>query len=310
MEKRQKSSFQGQGSCFVIMPFSDTANHTEEYWTHHFEYFLKPLIEENGFKAYRSEALRGDILDNIIKQLIHAQVVVADLTDLNPNVLWELGVRQSFKNGTITIAEYGISLPFDLGTKGTLFYNTSYHSHNPKRQTFINQFKEAIQDCITNPEISDSPVLKAISGRGSIFELIHNEENCRRIDALMHELSANVILYEKLINTLENNEQEPSNRKIMLTRFRYTALEILLSNRYLDIEHEKYEDLRAYYDIFWNLNKHMDSLEYSQCGNKKFLERIKGAEEKVNVIIPAHINKLIIELGDIRSDIIKRSSPY
>ena len=51
-----------------------------------------------------------------------APIVVVDLTDSNPNVYWELGVRQSFKHGTITIAEKGTELPFDLGVKGTLFY--------------------------------------------------------------------------------------------------------------------------------------------------------------------------------------------
>jgi len=38
------------------------------------------------------------------------------LTDYNPNVFWELGVRQSFKHNTITIAEEGVILPFDVSS--------------------------------------------------------------------------------------------------------------------------------------------------------------------------------------------------
>lgn len=89
------------------MPFSKTTDkHTEDYWTEHFERFLKPLIEENpGLEARRSEPLRGDILRQIITDLVVSRVVVADLTDHNPNVYWELGVRQSFQHGTVTIAE-------------------------------------------------------------------------------------------------------------------------------------------------------------------------------------------------------------
>jgi hypothetical protein len=35
--------------CFVIMPFSETTpEHTEDYWTRHFDTFLKPLIEGSG----------------------------------------------------------------------------------------------------------------------------------------------------------------------------------------------------------------------------------------------------------------------
>jgi hypothetical protein len=45
-------------------------------------------------------------------------------TDLNANVIWELGVRQSFDHCTITISEdVGKHLPFDLGVKGTLYYS-------------------------------------------------------------------------------------------------------------------------------------------------------------------------------------------
>ena len=71
--------------CFVIMPFSKTTDeHTEDYWAEHFDSFLKPLIEENpNLEARRSEALRGDVLKQIITDLVISPVVVADLTDNN-----------------------------------------------------------------------------------------------------------------------------------------------------------------------------------------------------------------------------------
>ena len=84
-------------SCFVIMPFSKTSNeHTEEYWSDQFNTFLKPLIEENPYlEARRSEALRGDILQQIISNLVFARVVVADLTDQNCNVYCDLSPENS-----------------------------------------------------------------------------------------------------------------------------------------------------------------------------------------------------------------------
>ena len=90
--------------------------HTTEYWREFYEECLKPLIEKNAnIVAFRSEALRGDILSQIITDLVYSDIVVADLTDANPNVYWELGVRQSFAHRTITIMESGQQLPFDLG---------------------------------------------------------------------------------------------------------------------------------------------------------------------------------------------------
>jgi hypothetical protein len=111
--------------CFVIMPFSKTnEHHSDDYWKRHFLSYLKPLIERSKeFEAFRSEPLRGDIANKIITDLTNADVVVADLTDFNPNVLWELGVRQSFRHCTITIAENGTKVPFHFSHKGILFYN-------------------------------------------------------------------------------------------------------------------------------------------------------------------------------------------
>jgi hypothetical protein len=96
-------------------------------------------------------------------------IVVADLTDANPNVYWELGVRQSFKHGTITIAEDGTVLPFDLGVKGSLSYFPNNHI---KMRAFEKQFDEAITDCLNNPDIPDSHVLETISGRGTLYQIL------------------------------------------------------------------------------------------------------------------------------------------
>jgi len=148
--------------CFVIMPFSKTTDeHSEEYWTNHFENFLKPLIESCGdFTVSRSEPLRGDILHKIIEDIVYSPLVVAELTDYNPNVFWELGVRQSFTHGTITIAEIGTKIPFNLSTKGCLKYSKKIS----ERKDFCNNFRKAICDWLSKPESSDSHVLE-ITGR-------------------------------------------------------------------------------------------------------------------------------------------------
>lgn len=140
------------------MPFSKSSeSHTEEYWTSHFENFLKLEIEKiPNLEVHRSAELRSDIIKEIIKDLYLSDFVVADLTDHNPNVFWELGVRQSLKYGTVTIAEDGTNLPFDLSTKSTLFYHPGDSKKNEK---FLQNLREAIRDCIENPNKSDSTVI-------------------------------------------------------------------------------------------------------------------------------------------------------
>ena len=66
--------------CFVIMPFSSTkSEHTEDYWSNHYQNFLKPAIQQSGlYEVHRSKARTGDILRQIIRDLVFSTLAVAD----------------------------------------------------------------------------------------------------------------------------------------------------------------------------------------------------------------------------------------
>jgi len=251
--------------CFVIMPFSKTSEeHTEDYWTKHFDSYLKPLIEEcPELEAQRSEPLRGDILRQIITDLVTCPVVVADLTDHNPNVYWELGVRQSFKHGTVTIAQYGTKLPFDVGAQGTLFYHPKDHV---KDADFRRRFKAAIQDCLSQPDIPDSHVLETISGRGTLFQIFQRDEAMRRLDAVISECDSNLECYHKYGEAARKNleyrsakeKQEAAEKPVFPSlRLRSLALELLIAHRYLDEDPAFYRSAERAHDWIIAVNEHV-----------------------------------------------------
>jgi hypothetical protein len=272
-------------NCFVIMPFSKTTNHTEEYWANHFKNFLKPLIEETpNLLAHRSEPLRGDILRQIITDLVISPIVIADLTDKNVNVFWELGVRQSFKHGTITIAEEGTKLPFDVFAKATLEYNT----RNPLQMaTFKEQLKKAIQDCLSNPKSPDSHVLETLSGRGTLFEILQRDESMRRLDAVLSECERNFEVVGGLINAYEKNVKMSKTIRGRLSIFdpkRWTingrlssiAIELLVTNRYLDETIEFYEFAESYHRFVQIVNAHLDNWTIDPYSTEELILRDKG----------------------------------
>ncbi len=238
--------------CFVIMPFSKTTTkRTERYWKDHFKNFLKPKIESvEGLIAERSKALRGQILKEIIRDLISSDIVVADLTDHNPNVFYELGIRQSFKHGTITIAEAGTKIPFDITGKGVLFYYPKDHIKNAE---FEENFTEALGDCINNPNEPDSIVLESTIGRGSFYELIQNEEIGRRFFGLISELEYNTKYFEKLLTIAKLKDKNKSST-FTTSLFRYACIELLISNRYLSEVNQFYEICEKYYDVLISFN--------------------------------------------------------
>jgi hypothetical protein len=263
------------------MPFSETTpKHTEKYWTDHFRNFLKPLLEEGGqLEVRRSEPLAGDILKQIITNLVVSPIVVADLTDLNPNVFWELGVRQSFKHGTITIAEEGTTLPFDVFGKGTLVYHDSHIGN----EQFCSDFKRAITHCLNDPNSPDSSVLETLSGRGTLFEIIHQAEMLRRLDALIEEHHWNRFVLEEVIQQVKDNIKKPQAKQWLTKRFMWPAVEFLLIDRYLDEDKSFYEIASTYCTSIhaldhmlrhWDTNNEVAETWFEKYGNM-YIERFE-----------------------------------
>jgi len=149
--------------CFVIMPFSATTSCTEEEWTWIFQNLLKPAVEDAGlnYACHRSAATRGNIIRAIMEALHDAYVVLADLTDQNPNVFYELGARHAMKNRTILIAQNEEFIPFDLRPY-------AYHIYDWKtvkgRRKLATKLRELLADVDQFPHRADNPVSDFLGG--------------------------------------------------------------------------------------------------------------------------------------------------
>jgi hypothetical protein len=78
---------------------------------------IKPVVEERGVVCVRADEIRhsGAIDVPMFRELLTADVVVADLSTANCNALYELGIRHAFRpETTIVISENRLPYPFDL----------------------------------------------------------------------------------------------------------------------------------------------------------------------------------------------------
>jgi response regulator RpfG family c-di-GMP phosphodiesterase len=157
--KNKLTEFKNQAEkkkCFVIMPFSKTESCDEKEWTEIFNRLIRPAVEKSGnYTCKRSEALIGNIIEKIFKDLNGADLVIADLTDRNPNVFYELGVRQSICDATILIAQKKKDIPFDLQNQAWVTYNWKTDEDKKK---FRVRIKEIISTLENDPAIGASPI--------------------------------------------------------------------------------------------------------------------------------------------------------
>lgn len=78
---------------------------------------IKPAIEDIGFECVRADEIQesGLIDKSMYALLMHADLVVADISTYNPNAIYELGVRHAVRPySTIIIKEEEGKIPFDL----------------------------------------------------------------------------------------------------------------------------------------------------------------------------------------------------
>ncbi|GLW53283.1 hypothetical protein [Kitasatospora phosalacinea] len=115
-------------SCFVIGPIGD--RHRDcgsperlayEEALEVYEKVVLPACGSVGLEPTRADLIAqpGEITEQVCRHVMHADVVVADVTGGNPNVMYELGIRHLLGRPTVQLGEHG-RLPFDISLIRTI----------------------------------------------------------------------------------------------------------------------------------------------------------------------------------------------
>jgi len=284
--------------CFVIMPFSRTKSCTKEEWTGIFKGIIKPAVEESGlgYVCERSVAERQNIIKGILESVNQANVV-ADLTDNNPNVFYELGVRHTLANRTILIAQGEKDIPFDLKPYPTTFYSKSL--------TNIEEFKNDIQkklvDIETNPERSDNPVSDFLKDKNIMLLSVEKSVNLKKLTALISELSYNINSIDSILDSVKISEERRKKDKHEFTvsteRLSNICLELLLSTSYITLSQKLLEITQGTNVLIRLVNA---SLEL--WSNKMFTEEVEGKLKRSLPRLKNVLPHLLEDLAKIRLD--------
>jgi hypothetical protein len=119
-EKRTPKAHQPKATglpvCFVIMPFVErTDTYSTGFFTEVFASLFKPAIEAAGFTARTAKRQGSDVIQaTIVNELLDADLVLCDLTEHNPNVLFELGIRMAEEKPIAIVKAVGTNPIFDV----------------------------------------------------------------------------------------------------------------------------------------------------------------------------------------------------
>jgi len=102
--------------CFVAMPFSEkTGEYPDGFFNEVLRQLIAPAARDAGFRVVTARKTGSDVIHaTIINGLLDADLVVVDLTEHNPNVLFELGVRMAEDKPVALIRAEGTGKIFDI----------------------------------------------------------------------------------------------------------------------------------------------------------------------------------------------------
>ena len=132
--------------CFVMMPFG-------KWFDSYYTDIYKPAILEAGLHPKRADDLYrpSSIVQDIWTYTKESKIVLADLTDKNPNVFYELGLAHALAKPAILITNSISDIPFDLRALRIL----DYDKNDPNwgillKEKIVSAIKETIDSPITS----------------------------------------------------------------------------------------------------------------------------------------------------------------
>ncbi|MEL7571217.1 MAG: hypothetical protein AAGU14_11750 [Eubacteriaceae bacterium] len=213
----------GKPKIFVIMPF---ANEFLELY----EVLKKEFETQYNFSNAGGEGNQQNILKDIIQPIYEADIIIADLTGLNANVMYELGLAHSFNKKTIIITQDDLSnLPFDLKQYRAKNYTTHFKkfaelvdylgSNIDGALSGIVAYSNPVKDFLSIEKIKDtnwfsqtSVVIEVQTEGGFLDFLADIEENAgtlnseiRTMTEEMQEMTAGISKSTSEINRVKNN---------------------------------------------------------------------------------------------------------
>lgn len=113
--------------CFVIMPISNQGDYPKGHFQKVYEQIFKPAIEDAGYEAFRvdEDNMCTPIVEKIFKAIQECPMALCDLSNRNPNVLYELGIRQAYDKPVVLVQDEKTNRIFDVSGINTISYNST-----------------------------------------------------------------------------------------------------------------------------------------------------------------------------------------
>jgi hypothetical protein len=160
--KEEAKSLSGSKLCFVVSPIGPPGGPERI----HADWLLKGIVEPvfaEHFKEFRVERsdkinVPGMIDSQVINRLLDAELVIADMSMLNANAFYEMGIRHMKQKPIIHMYQEGGKIPFDVAPHRAIPFS---YVHPDDLEGAKRNLKNAVEEALKPDFQVENPVTRA-----------------------------------------------------------------------------------------------------------------------------------------------------
>lgn len=175
--------------CFLITPIGPADSEIRRSTDGLIASVIRPVCESLGLEFFVAHEIAdpGSITTKVIEHLVEDELVIANLTTLNPNVMYELAVRHAKRLPVVIIAEERTPLPFDVSDQRTIFFKNDMAGVHELSNRLPSAVKAALND-----NLPDNPIYRAVGHiaiQESTTETDTNKFFARKLEQIEEQLT-------------------------------------------------------------------------------------------------------------------------
>lgn len=235
--------------CFFISPIGEDGSETRKRSDQVLKHIIKPAAAACGYRAERADEIDkpGLITSQVIQRVISDPLVIADLTETNPNVFYELAIRHAIRKPLVQIIQKGERIPFDVaGTRTIHVDHQDLDSVAGAKEDIVKQIKELEK----NPDDLETPI--SVSLDLQILRQSENPED-RNFAELISEIAEIRSSISKLGDIYQENNTEQMHTVIRRLEKRLEGNSI---GRGVGVRPIGYKSMRLIQEMMMEFNFH------------------------------------------------------
>lgn len=166
MTRRKRTKTERKKQCLLIGPIGEPGSDVRKRSDEIFDWVLEPAARECGYTCVRADQLSqpGLITPDLIQRLLTVPLVIADLTDGNANVFYELAVRHATGRPFVQIIDAKQPLPFNVQNMRTIPVDLALSAIEQTKRDVVRYIKDAER----NSEAIQTPI-----GDALVMQVLH-----------------------------------------------------------------------------------------------------------------------------------------